>query len=74
MLHFRSGSMIWIMSTILFVILYDLSNYIRCDQTYLFNDQAKSLVQGHDDQALLQSYYNLCCSKVELIKTGYLAT
>ena len=27
--------------------------------THLFDDQAKSLVRGHNDQALLHSYFNL---------------
>ena len=35
------------------------ASYIHCDPTHLFNDQAKSLVQEHDDQVPLQSYFDL---------------
>ena len=82
MLHFRSDRVIWIVSTrqqlyyfILFVthtLIYP--SYIHHDQTYLFNDQAKSLVQGHDDQALLQSYFDLCGKYVTYVVRTYICS
>ena len=49
----------------------DISSYtllvIICDQTHLFDNQAKSLIQGHDDQALLHSYFDLWVKSPHLL-------